>query len=520
MEVPAAADRYVGEVKQQMRDGFGLYVYPNSFFQYEGEWKKGKKHGIGKFLMKDGSYYEGEFLNGEIEGNGVRYWAASGNEYCGQFSQGEIHGYGVMKYFNGARYEGEFHYGARTGHGAMIDNEGQVYRGSFHSNKRQGEGELFYQNGDHYQGDWVLDRRQGHGILQYADSSYYEGQWRNDLFNGQGSMIHCSGVTYDGMWINGHPATEATKLVILGEGIQEVVQGSPFTIEVQLQNNEGKLAKAESGRVLQIWAGVKHIKLSPTGSDTFLEMVDLEESLFETPFGFDAIRYPLMEYVPDPDKVKWNSAASSRSEITMVGSLGNRDSDVNKSKLDLVAATGKPQDSLLDTPDPSPVNKERGTNQQEEALYGSQLFLAVEKASIPTLANQRAESGSAVFWNIALAEPPASYRPFMILDELEKKTIKKLSSRALSDRTTVSQEKISESRSETSVKLGGKSKKVQNATDLQTVRLGEYVIMVQDVTAPPFLGRTLSPAFVLLKVIPQKPNRKGSRKELHKVPNK
>ncbi|GCB66197.1 hypothetical protein scyTo_0013550 [Scyliorhinus torazame] len=144
MEVPAASGRYVGGVKQQLRDGFGLYVYPNSFFQYEGEWAKGKKHGIGKFLMKDGSYYEGEFLNGEIEGNGVRYWAASGNEYCGQFSQGEIHGYGVMKYFNGARYEGEFHYGARTGHGAMIDNEGQVYRGSFHSNKRQGEGELFY----------------------------------------------------------------------------------------------------------------------------------------------------------------------------------------------------------------------------------------------------------------------------------------------------------------------------------------------------------------------------------------
>lgn len=30
--------------------------------------------------MKDGSYYEGEFVNGEIEGNGVRYWAKTGKK--------------------------------------------------------------------------------------------------------------------------------------------------------------------------------------------------------------------------------------------------------------------------------------------------------------------------------------------------------------------------------------------------------------------------------------------------------
>ncbi|XP_078391068.1 MORN repeat-containing protein 1-like isoform X2 [Cetorhinus maximus] len=493
MEVPAASGGYVGEVKQQLRDGFGLYIYPNSFFQYEGEWKKGKKHGIGKFLMKDGSFYEGEFVNGEIEGNGVRYWAASGNEYCGQFSQGEIHGYGVMKYLDGARYEGEFHYGARTGHGAVLDNEGQVYRGSFHNNKKQGEGEMFYKNGDHYQGDWVLDRRQGHGILQYADGSLYEGQWRNDLFNGQGSMIHCSGVTYDGMWINGRLAAEASKLVILGDEIQEVVQGSPFNIEVQLQNNEGELMKAENGRVLQIWAGVKHITLSPSGSNTFLEMVDLEESLFETPFGFDAIRYPLMEYVPEHDKLKVSSAESN----STIDSLNAKDSNVNEAKLDLLSVTGNMRGSL----------------------QGYQLSPAVED-SVLALANQRAASGYAVFWNIALALPPAFYRPFMILDELEKKTSKKLSSRSLNDRATVSQEKISESRSEVSIKLGRKSKKVQDATDLQIVRPGEYVIMVKDVTTPPFLGRTLSPAFILLKVIPQKANKRGSIKELHKVPNK
>lgn len=34
--------------------------------------------GRGKLLFKDGSYYEGEFVQGEITGEGYRLWAASG----------------------------------------------------------------------------------------------------------------------------------------------------------------------------------------------------------------------------------------------------------------------------------------------------------------------------------------------------------------------------------------------------------------------------------------------------------
>ncbi|XP_055515357.1 MORN repeat-containing protein 1-like isoform X6 [Leucoraja erinacea] len=341
MAVPAASGCYVGGVRRQLRDGFGRYTYPNSFFKYEGEWKDGKKHGHGKFLMKDGSYYEGELVNGEIEGNGVRYWASSGNEYCGQFSQGEVHGYGVMKYFDGTLYEGEFNYGARAGHGALTDKQGQIYRGAFHNHMKHGEGELFYKNGDHYQGDWVVDRQQGHGVMKYADGSLYEGQWRNGLFNGQGSIIHCSGMVYDGMWINGRPASEATKLVILGEPIQELVQGSPFTIEVQLQNNEGEVMEAENGRLLQIWAGVKHIQLSPNFSTTSLELPeDTEEPLIETPYGYNAISYPLVEYVPDLDKI-----ASTESEIMKI-----KDIEGSGSKLDFVAATGSVNRSLNDDP--------------------------------------------------------------------------------------------------------------------------------------------------------------------------
>nr|XP_038965644.1 MORN repeat-containing protein 1 isoform X7 [Rattus norvegicus] len=228
------------------RNGYGVYVYPNSFFRYEGEWKGGKKHGHGKLLFKDGSYYEGEFVNGEITGEGYQHWAWSGNTYSGQFVLGEPQGHGIMKYKAGGHYEGELSQGLREGQGFLEDQDGQVYQGSFHDNKRHGRGQMVFKNGDKYEGDWVRDQRQGHGVLFCADGSTYKGQWHNDVFSGLGSLVHCSGVTYCGMFINGHPAAQAKKIVVLGPELLEVVQGSPFTLSVQLQQDDGEVAKTGS----------------------------------------------------------------------------------------------------------------------------------------------------------------------------------------------------------------------------------------------------------------------------------
>ena len=65
--------------------------------------------------MADGSYYEGEFENGEIEGNGFRYFSGTGNQYSGQFHMGEFHGKGVMKYTDGSVYEGEWNRNKKEG---------------------------------------------------------------------------------------------------------------------------------------------------------------------------------------------------------------------------------------------------------------------------------------------------------------------------------------------------------------------------------------------------------------------
>ncbi len=90
-------------------------MYPNRYFRYEGQWRNGRKHGHGKLIMRDGSFYEGDFINGEIEGKGTRFFACDGRKYVGEFQGGECHGEGSLAYGDGSTYEGHFENNKREG---------------------------------------------------------------------------------------------------------------------------------------------------------------------------------------------------------------------------------------------------------------------------------------------------------------------------------------------------------------------------------------------------------------------
>ena len=65
--------------------------------------------------MKDGTFYEGEFKDGEITGHGFKYFARTRNTFSGQFYMGEIEGDGVMRYSDGSTYEGQWRNNQREG---------------------------------------------------------------------------------------------------------------------------------------------------------------------------------------------------------------------------------------------------------------------------------------------------------------------------------------------------------------------------------------------------------------------
>ena len=46
------------DLETKKRNGTGTFLYPNSFFQYSGEWKQNVKQGKGILYMKDGGSFE------------------------------------------------------------------------------------------------------------------------------------------------------------------------------------------------------------------------------------------------------------------------------------------------------------------------------------------------------------------------------------------------------------------------------------------------------------------------------
>ncbi|XP_043779865.1 MORN repeat-containing protein 1 isoform X3 [Cervus elaphus] len=386
------------------RTGYGVYVYPNSFFRYEGEWRGGKKHGRGKLLFKDGSYYEGDFVDGEITGEGCRHWAL-------------------------------------TGHGCLVDADGQVYLGSFHDNKRHGRGRMIFRNGDEYEGNWVRDQRQGHGMLRLVDGSTYEGQWHSDVFSGQGSMAHCSGVIYRGMWINGHPMAQATRIVILGPEVMDTAQGSSLTLTVQLQQDNGEVATSEDGRELEISAGVRYVQL-PAYSEVSFFRVDngLGQTPIQTPFGFQCISYPL------------SSPKSGGPEPR--------------------AALGS---ASADSPFPEGDPGGPPAGRHEPRCPGNR---------------RRAKQGCVQFSDVCLGPPPPGYHAVLFLEGLRE-----VGSRPRGQdhggTTPIAQ----------GLPGGSRLDGVATVEPAAEAFPGEYVLMIRDVTTPPFLSHTLPTAFKHLRVL-------------------
>jgi hypothetical protein len=57
---------------------------------FDGNFVKGKRHGIGAYNYANGNRYEGEFKNDKPNGRGVFRYSATGNVYEGEFIDNRI----------------------------------------------------------------------------------------------------------------------------------------------------------------------------------------------------------------------------------------------------------------------------------------------------------------------------------------------------------------------------------------------------------------------------------------------
>ena len=55
--------KYVGDWKEDRKEGKGIYYYPSGEIQYEGDFINDQFEGTGKFNYEDKSCYEGQWKN-------------------------------------------------------------------------------------------------------------------------------------------------------------------------------------------------------------------------------------------------------------------------------------------------------------------------------------------------------------------------------------------------------------------------------------------------------------------------
>ena len=123
---------YVGELLNYSPNGKGI-LYQS--IKYKGNKKKNRVK------------YCGDFVQGKYQGKGILYFDYKEKSYYeGEFNDNKRHGYGKYYLKNILKYEGEFKDDEYDGNGTIYYKDGSHYEGEFNKGKRNGEGIIFDKN--------------------------------------------------------------------------------------------------------------------------------------------------------------------------------------------------------------------------------------------------------------------------------------------------------------------------------------------------------------------------------------
>ena len=190
-------------------------------FSYEGEWKNGKRDGIGILIKKEGAKYIGEFIEDKITGFG-KLIDEGGDRYIGNWRDFQAHGIGsynkkgVISY-NGwwkkdrqhgfgierwpkLEYIGEYYKGNKEGYGILTINDG-IYEGQMKDGNINGIGCFTFKDKRKYEGEFVNNKIEGYGILTWPDGKVFVGSFKDDLEDGFG-VFYTNKKIYIGVWQN------------------------------------------------------------------------------------------------------------------------------------------------------------------------------------------------------------------------------------------------------------------------------------------------------------------------------
>ncbi len=156
---------------------------------YDGQWVDGSREGQGVETTPEGDRYEGNWSNNQENGKGKKTWA-NGDVYDGQWVAGKMQGDGTFTSARGERYSGGFANNLKQGKGVMTTPAGEKFEGTWKAGKRNGEFKVTLKDGSVVTGHWVEDRAPATATVDLPDGHKYTGPVRNGIIpNGKGTCV-------------------------------------------------------------------------------------------------------------------------------------------------------------------------------------------------------------------------------------------------------------------------------------------------------------------------------------------
>lgn len=230
-------ERYLGQFTHGVPHGAGVYWYPNGSFR-KGYWRNGQLvrgedhpanwqdrgttkagcvagdcfNGTGTYLTPGGAIYVGQFMNGEIHGQGICTYA-DGSRYEGQWKHRYPEGYGTKNWTDGRQFSGQWRRGQPVQENGVFQQKNQPFTaldggfvsqsGCIKGNCQNGQGTYAYADGSRYEGQFLAGQPHGQGVFNYPNGDYYRGQFAYGLPHGQGRRVYASGKVQQGSWLEG-----------------------------------------------------------------------------------------------------------------------------------------------------------------------------------------------------------------------------------------------------------------------------------------------------------------------------
>lgn len=204
VELLPNGDIYEGTFDAELlHHGHGTQLYISRGAKYQGTWHHGIREGLATLTYANGDTYTGNFLDGQMTGNGVYTMMAAGAKYTGLFLNGLFEGNGTYEYSDNARFVGMWKEGKKQGYGELYSPPLMTGRGRWDLDELKSGGFHLDNNQSYYEGSFKNDKFDGFGTLEKFYLSRYEGFWKAGLYNGRGKLILRNGTVQEGIWIDG-----------------------------------------------------------------------------------------------------------------------------------------------------------------------------------------------------------------------------------------------------------------------------------------------------------------------------